>query len=129
MTTSPSFPPNASPGAQETPPEPSRSKGFVVFFVGLILFGPFAWNAWDYFGTEGLNPKEVKSMASAYERECYEIHQDAKTCKRHIGTWHRRCLPKGVDRSKPGEEPRPIRYVPDAYSACMRAKRIQELGK
>ncbi len=107
-----------------------RSKWMVTGFVALILVGWGGWNAWDYWGVEGLNPKAIKKMAKVYERECYDIHQEIRVCKRHVGKWHRRCLAgHGVDRAKPGEPKRPIRYDQDAYSSCMRAKRLEDLGK
>lgn len=106
-----------------------KSKAFVMLSILLILIGWCSWNAWDYFGTQGLNPKEIKKMASAYERECYAIFADARGCKRHIGTWHRTCLPQGVDRTQPGEAPRPVRYTPDGYIKCMRQKRMDAVGK
>ena len=112
--------------AQDT----TKSKWMVAGFVALILIGWGAWNAWDFWGVEGLNPKRVKTMAKTYETECYEVHQDVRTCKRHIGTWHRRCLKDhGIDRAGPEEPKRPIRYDQEAYASCMRAKRIADLGK
>ena len=98
------------------------SRGLVVFIVLMIVGGTAAWNAWDFFGTEGLNPKKVKAMAKEYEEECMEKLDDKRACKRHIGRWHRECLPAGIDRAGPDEEPRPLRYDHEAYAACMRPK-------
>ena len=57
------------------------SKVFVVVCVLLILGGAAMWNAWDYFGTEGLSPKLVKEMANVYEQECYAEANDMGMAK------------------------------------------------
>ena len=98
----------------------------VIGIVVMIVVGTVAWNAWDFFGTEGLDPKEVKAMAKAYEKECVEDLGEVRACKRHIGRWHRECLPSGIDRAAPGEAPRPLRYDLESYAACMRPKRGSE---
>lgn len=102
----------------------TRSKVMVVGFVVLIVGGAAAWNAWDYFGTEGLNPKAVKELATNYEVECMESSVERKACKRHIGLRHRECLSAGVVR----DPDVPPRYEQSGYSACMRAHRAQDLA-
>lgn len=104
------------------------SKAFVILMVALIVGGVVAWNAWDYLGTEGLNPKKVKAMAKAYERECVEAVGDVRACRRHIGTRHRSCLSEGVIRAAPGEPPHPPRYDEEAYSACIRKHRDEDVA-
>lgn len=115
--------------AQRSQDDGRASKIIVTLMIVTILGGVAAWNAWDYFGTEGLNPKKVKKMAAAYERECVLITDDIKTCKRHIGMHHRECLPEGIDRAGPDEEPRPIRYDLEGYTRCMRAFQREDLGE
>jgi len=115
-----------SESSNVTPRAPDEGRGgkiIVILSVVLIVLGSLAWTAWDLFGTEGLDPKRIKEMAKTYEEECVEVLGTKKACKRHIGRWHRTCLPEGVDRAGPGEEPRPLRYDDEAYATCMRAKR------
>jgi len=104
-------------------------RAVVILSVVLIIVGSLAWTAWDLFGTEGLDPKRIKEMAKTYEEECVEVLGTKRACKRHIGRWHRTCLPEGVDRAGPDEEPRPLRYDDDAYAACMRSKREADAPK
>ena len=101
-------------------------RGVVILMVALMVGGTAAWNAWDYLGTEGLDPKKVKAMAKEYEKECMEDLGDERTCKRHIGRWHRECLPSGIDRAAPDEPTRKLRYDLESYTACMRPKRGKE---
>lgn len=109
-------------------PNNMGSKIFVVLCVTMILGGVVSWNLWDHFGTTGINPKKAKKLASDYEIECYELTKEVKPCKKHIGARHTTCLPEGLDRTKPGEEPRPIRYDQEGYSACMRKFRDDDLA-
>lgn len=118
-STSPS--PTARDAAQNAAQNAARSRVVVIAMVALILIGWGAWNAWDLFGTEGINPKAVKAMAKAYEDTCVKAKGDVRFCKRHIGTHHRTCLPKGIDRAGPDEPKRPLRYDQAGYDACMRA--------
>lgn len=101
-----------------------RSKILVISFVVMILGGAGMWNAWDYFGTEGLNPKQIKKMANLYEQKCYELTQDIKLCKRHMGLRHRECLKQGVSRTSPQSAPV---YHQDRYEACLMVHRDQDL--
>lgn len=101
------------------------SKVFVVVCVLLILGGAAMWNAWDYFGTEGLSPKLVKEMANVYEQECYAEANDIKACKRHMGLRHRLCMKEGIERDTPKSAPR---YNQQAYNACMRQHRAEDLA-
>lgn len=103
----------------------TSSKILVVVFVLLILGGAALWNAWDYFGTEGLSPKLVKEMANVYEQECYAEANDIKACKRHMGLRHRLCMKEGIERDTPKSAPR---YNQEAYSACMRVHRAEDLA-
>lgn len=102
----------------------TRSKLWVVSFVILIVVGAVMWNAWDYFGTEGLSPKRVKEMANEYEQTCYALTQDIKLCKRHMGLRHRKCLKKGVSRETTKSPPV---YHQDRYDACMLVHRDEDL--
>ncbi|MEM1348317.1 MAG: hypothetical protein AAGI01_07180 [Myxococcota bacterium] len=104
-------------------------KAIVILSVALIVLGSLSWTAWDLFGTQGLNPKQVKEMAKAYETECVEVLGTKRACKQHIGRWHRTCLPDGIDRAGPDEEPRPLRYDADAYAACMRSHRDEDAAE
>lgn len=119
MTEQPSTSP--SPTTRDAAQGAARSRVVVIVMVALILIGWGAWNAWDLFGTEGINPKEVKAMAKAYEDACVKAKANVRFCKRHIGTHHRACLPKGIDRAGPDEPKRPLRYDQAGYDACMRA--------
>lgn len=110
---------------QSNPASKRGSKLMVIGIVVLILVGTAAWNAWDLFGTQGLDPKRVKEMAKAYEKICVEQTKDLKVCKRHIGEHHRQCLTKGISRPADNPKGAPI-YDDAAYQACMelaRAKR------
>ena len=101
-----------------------RSRWAVATIVALILGGTLAWNAWDLFGTEGLDPDAIKQMAKRYETTCMSALNDTKACKRHIGRHHRACLSRGVDRAKAGEPARELRYDSAAYEACMEEARL-----
>ena len=101
---------------EPVPPQSSLvSKLVVVLLVLGIFVGAGFWNAWDYLGTEGLNPAKVKDMAKAYEQACVLAQGDRRACKRHIGRRHRECLKAGVVRDK-AQAPT---YVQAAYEACM----------
>lgn len=102
-----------------------RSKIMVVAIVALILIGSLMWNAWDYFGTQGLSPEKVKEMANLYEQQCYALSGDVKACKRHMGLRHRECLPRGVVRETPKGAPR---YDQASYEACMRTHQAEDLA-
>ena len=112
-----------SPTLTPAPPRQAASKAVVLGSVLLILVGAAAWNAWDWVGTEGLDPKRVKEMARAYEDQvCAKATGDVKACKRHIGRHHRECLPSGVKR--PPQDPRGAPSYDDAgYAACMEQRR------
>lgn len=112
----------AEPVAQTPQPINPKSKLVVAGMILLILVGTAAWNAWDLLGTEGIDPKRVKEMAKTYEKVCISHTQDVKTCKRHIGRYHRECLPTGLDR--PEHQPKAApRYNDAAYQQCMESKR------
>lgn len=115
------MPDQPAESSSPTPQDAARSRLIVGGMVVLILGGWGAWNAWDLLGTEGLNPKQVKEMAKVYEDTCVAAKADVRFCKRHIGLHHRTCLPQGIDRAKPGEPKRPLRYDQAGYNACMRA--------
>ncbi len=105
--------------------ESKKSKILVVFYVVMILGGAAMWNAWDYFGTEGLSPKVIKEMANVYEQKCYALANDIKLCKRHMALRHMDCLKKeGVSRETPKSAPE---YHQDRYEACMLVHRDEDL--
>ncbi len=109
---------------EENTPTSNRSKIVVVIMLLTIIVGSLSWNAWDYFGTEGLNPKKVKAMANEYEQECYKLANDIKLCKRHMGLRHRECLKQGIKRDTPKSAPQ---YSQEDYNTCMRTHRDEDL--
>ena len=110
----------------------THSKILVLVCIGLIILGTLGWNVWDRLGTEGLDPKRIKSMASDYEHDCYLRHREqcpekeecpridrraARYCKKHIGRNHRSCLKKSIIRSSSAE----IQYNEQGYRQCLSA--------
>lgn len=89
----------------------------VVVMVASILIGTFGWVAWDHLGASGLDPKQVKELATVYEAECAAASKDVRACKKHIGRRHRECLKGGGVVRREGAPPT---YDQPAYSACMR---------
>jgi hypothetical protein len=104
---------------EETPSASDRLKGriAVAVIIGSILFGTFGWVAWDQLGATGLDPAQVKELATVYEAECVKERQDRRACKQFVGHHHRACLKDGVVRVNGA----PPTYDQAAYSACMRA--------
>lgn len=107
----------------DSAPSGINSRVFVVALMLAIVGGTLAWNTWDLVGTEGLDPKAIKAMASTYDGECFKATQDERGCKRHIGKRHRECMKEAIVR-KPQTPPA---YVQSLYSACMLPHRDADL--
>lgn len=99
------------------------SKIVVSLSVALIIGGTLAWVTTDQIGQKGINPKKVKEMAKAYEKEiCLKHLKTKRACKQHIGRNHRVCMKRSIERPKDRE----LIYNSQTYNQCMEDRRIKQ---